>query len=115
MRRRSQREQAAIGIDCVSPAGVYEFEGRFLAPIEQTLANATIRPKYQVQGVGAEARYLDDLGNPARIEAAQARPRLYVFEGQHHETVYPDRREVANSQPTLSIDLGRSSNVVESA
>jgi hypothetical protein len=57
----------------------------FLASIDETFANTPVHPKHQVQGVRPEARDLNDLGDPARIEAAQPGSRRNVFKSMHPE------------------------------
>jgi hypothetical protein len=87
-----QAQETAIGIESVGAARLDEFERALLAPIDQPLADPTINPEHEIQRIGAESRHLDHLGEPRRVEAAQASARLDVIECRQVHPHQPGER-----------------------
>lgn len=60
-----------------------KLESALLTPIHEALANSAIDTEDEVQGIRAELRDLDELGDPRGIEAAKSGARLYVLKVVH--------------------------------
>jgi nitrite reductase/ring-hydroxylating ferredoxin subunit len=57
-------QQAAVGVECVASPRFQKIKAAFLTAIDEALADSSIHPKHQVQGVRAETRDLHDLCGP---------------------------------------------------
>lgn len=74
-------EQATIGIKREASAGLQELEADLFAAIKQALPDPSIRPKNDVQGVGAEARDLYDLSDAFGSKALEPCAGLDLIKG----------------------------------
>ena len=71
-----QPKKAAVGVEGVRAPGLDELERGLLAPIDEPLADPAVDAEHEVQRVRAEARDLNDLGDPGGIEPAKRAPGL---------------------------------------
>ena len=99
---RRQPQQAAVGVEGVGPPGLDELEAAFLAAIDQPLADPAVDPEHEVQGVRAEARDLNDLGDPGGVEAPQSRAGLDILEVEHSPPIGPKGLYPVQATPAAS-------------
>ena len=78
-----QPQQRTVGVKAVGATRLDQFEGGFLAAIDEALGHPAVHTEDEIQGVCPKPGDLHDLGDSVAREAAEPGPGPDVIEGDH--------------------------------